>query len=470
MRHNIVLLLLIIVLALVPVTAARIVYQGDTVSVGESGLDITNATGGIPTISWYDSPVVGEPPRLPAKMIDVSQTAANFYVNPNLFAASIGAWYRDLSRSVAFYVISSSKNTINVVHPSGNTFNVSRLYPQFSIIIDPVGDKYIDDEFTVTATTNLPAGEDVQGVVIYPSFHPTQPNTFDKKDVCTVKVRQGNNSLNRTYCSVDTQGWVPDTYVLVEYATNQSARNTTAFNITACGMNATSVSFFSWANRQGVNWMTSVKDQGECGACYAEGTTGAVEAKYNIEQGSQKNLDLSEQTLISPCSNKYIGSCVGGFASLALEYLKSDGITDEACFPYQSSNCGYHLNSTSGFYECNISGNCSIPQTCSRCTDWPSRIWKITNFSAASGQVDHVKQELLCKGPLVASSNKWRHVVTLVGWDDSYDNGSWIIKNSWGTGYQEGGASNGYGTIRFFGDARSDLKNYTLYAEGVYHV
>jgi hypothetical protein len=157
-------------------------------------------------------------------------------------------------------------------------------------------------------------------------------------------------------------------------------------------------------------------------------------------------------------------------ASLSLGYLKSDGITDEACFPYQSSNCDYHLNSTSGFYECNISGHCSIPQTCSRCTDWPSRIWEITNFSAASGSVDHVKQELLCKGPLVASSNKWGHIVTLVGWNDSYDNGSWIIKNSWGTGYHEGGASNGYGTIRFFGDARSEIKNYTLSVEGVYHV
>ena len=47
--------------------------------------------------------------------------------------------------------------------------------------------------------------------------------------------------------------------------------------------------------------MTSVKDQAVCGSCYAESPTGTLEAKYNIEQGSQKNLNTAEQVFVSPC-------------------------------------------------------------------------------------------------------------------------------------------------------------------------
>ena len=84
-----------------------------------------------------------------------------------------------------------------------------------------------------------------------------------------------------------------------------------------CTMNANNVASFSWTTWRGMNWMTSVKDQAACGSCYAESPTGTLEAVYNIEQGSQKNLDTAEQVFVSPCftpdpapaSGVHVGRC-----------------------------------------------------------------------------------------------------------------------------------------------------------------
>lgn len=186
-------------------------------------------------------------------------------------------------------------------------------------------------------------------------------------------------------------------------------------------------SSFDWRNKDGKNWMTPVKDQGACGSCWAFGTLGAIEAKFNIDNNNPLLLyDLSEQDLVS-CSGG--GDCAGGNSFLALEYINSTGIVDESCFRYSANNA-----------------------KCSRCADWQNRTAKIRGYNVVYGDTNELKAALMAYGPMVAAIDAYDigypriyawHMVTLVGWNDA--GGYWIVKNSWGTGWQD----KGYGKMPY---------------------
>jgi len=57
---------------------------------------------------------------------------------------------------------------------------------------------------------------------------------------------------------------------------------------------------FDWRQKDGYNWMTSVKDQASCGSCVAFAAIGATEGQLKIRANSPSwNVDLSEQHLFS---------------------------------------------------------------------------------------------------------------------------------------------------------------------------
>jgi hypothetical protein len=82
-----------------------------------------------------------------------------------------------------------------------------------------------------------------------------------------------------------------------------------------------------------------VRNQGNCGSCWAFAAVGTVEAQQKIVSvDPTANLDLSEEILVSGCAAD-IGSCCGGLHNLALEYIRDHGIPDEGCFPYRDVYC-----------------------------------------------------------------------------------------------------------------------------------
>jgi parallel beta-helix repeat protein len=88
-----------------PITAGRVVNQGDTVYIGEYGLNIVNAVGGASRISWYDPnsvPGVSNPHYI----LEITPLLTNFYVAPNVFTGYTGTWYQGSTNVVAFQVAS----------------------------------------------------------------------------------------------------------------------------------------------------------------------------------------------------------------------------------------------------------------------------------------------------------------------------------------------------------------------------
>ena len=248
------------------------------------------------------------------------------------------------------------------------------------------------------------------------------------------------------------------------------------------------VSSINWASSNGRNYITRIRDQKSCGACWAFAVLAAAEGQYNIEHdrysvqlagrsplppktlglhsGSTAFIpptriaalpgpDLSEQDLIS-CTTA--GSCDGGFVSKAADMLRDQGVVSENCFPYEAGNLA-----------------------CSRCASWRNVLSKIagwrwiTNYTANVNAIKTVLQD----GPVVSfmevyddfysyrngiyartagAGYEGGHAVLMVGYDDA-DN-CWICKNSWGTNWGE----NGYFKIR---RGNSEIGTFVLQLSGV---
>lgn len=80
--------------------------------------------------------------------------------------------------------------------------------------------------------------------------------------------------------------------------------------------------------------MNPVKDQGQCGSCWAFSATCAVEGAHFIKTGQL--INLSEQQLVD-CDKKSEG-CNGGFQAYAMQYLEASKQENQSSYPYKGTD------------------------------------------------------------------------------------------------------------------------------------
>jgi len=150
--------------------------------------------------------------------------------------------------------------------------------------------------------------------------------------------------------------------------------------------------YFDWRDRHGENWNSGIRNQGDCGSCWAHGALGAVEGVINLYYNQHLDLDLSEQDTIS-CSTG--GDCNGGNVGPALDYFRDTGVVDESCFAYTATD-----------------DDCA-----NKCLDWENRLWKINgNHNLETLVLNDFKLILIEKGISGISYEPWRHAMTAVGY------------------------------------------------------
>ena len=222
-------------------------------------------------------------------------------------------------------------------------------------------------------------------------------------------------------------------------------------------------SYFSWGNNAGYNWMTSVKNQGNCGSCWAFSACGVLESKVRIlENQPTRAIDMSEQDIVS-CGK---GDCNNWNMPATFSHLETVGTPDETCFPY-------------------VSGSGYVPPCGNHCTDWLSRAFFVgyQDWQDSPSEAT-IKNEIQTYGPVSAymyvytdfdaytggvyvhttGTARGGHFIVIYGWDDA--NNCWLCKNSWGTGWGETGPDGTDGWFRIqMGGASCDHASQVYWAD-----
>ncbi|XKL62037.1 hypothetical protein PGB90_001870 [Kerria lacca] len=234
--------------------------------------------------------------------------------------------------------------------------------------------------------------------------------------------------------------------------------------------------YFNWATTNKTNCpIGRVRDQSNCGSCWAVSTASAMQDRFCIQSKGKINVDFSSGYIAS-CDKLNYG-CNGGYMYLVYDFLKKNGTitggdydSDSGCQPYPVRPCGPFVDSHKMpcVYRSATTPKCR-KKKCSN--DWhpyreepESKTYKYKEWTSIRGNISYTTEYLMRKeiyenGPITAGflvyedfmfykkgiyvpKYYWAsggHAVKIVGWGEENNINYWIVQNSWSDRWGENG-------------------------------
>jgi cathepsin B len=189
------------------------------------------------------------------------------------------------------------------------------------------------------------------------------------------------------------------------------------------------------ARTQWPNCIHPIRDQQQCGSCWAFGATEALSDRFCIQSSGKTSVVLSPQELVSCDTTDY--GCGGGYLDNAWQYMKNSGVPTDACDPY-------------------VSGSGTAPPCPSKCKDGSSKtLYHAKSVYDLSGNVANIQAEIYKNGPVEVAFDVYEdffsyksgvythksgglaggHAVKMLGWGNLNGVDYWLVANSWGTSW-----------------------------------
>eukprot|EP00178_Gracilaria_changii_P010690 TRINITY_DN3104_c0_g1_i5.p2 TRINITY_DN3104_c0_g1~~TRINITY_DN3104_c0_g1_i5.p2 ORF type:complete len:318 (+),score=54.70 TRINITY_DN3104_c0_g1_i5:33-956(+) len=204
--------------------------------------------------------------------------------------------------------------------------------------------------------------------------------------------------------------------------------------------NATVPDTVDW--RKQLASMRVIKNQGQCGSCWAFSTVGSIESRSEIQKNPY--ISLSEQQLVD-CV-QYCFGCEGGNYFLAFDYAKNNGNEGETDYTYKAADgkCAFNSKMVRNHHT---SDYAMVPQN------------DVAALKAAIAQgpvsvaieADQAAFQFYTSGILKIADcgTQLDHAVLAIGYGTENGQDYFLIRNSWGASWGD------HGTVKLAYDAQT---------------
>jgi C1A family cysteine protease len=217
------------------------------------------------------------------------------------------------------------------------------------------------------------------------------------------------------------------------------------------------------------NKVNPIRDQGQCGACWAFSNTGSIESSLLPTE----SRNFAEQHL-----NKYHGfdnaECQGGGSNMAAAYFaRWSGPYNETDYPYPYSSTGSWPGAGSAAVQKHVQRAVWLPNDRDTIKTFiSSSSYGAVSFAFyATDSLGNQSTDAYYNAANFAfyypTAHDTDHEIDIIGWDDNFaktkfsttptNNGAWLCRNSWGTSF----ANAGYFWMSYYDATIADLCVYS---------